>query len=332
MKKVLFLRKKTNGENSIEELAKTLLNGIPDLELAIFPGYCNSITGMVHNILFAIKHQGDINHFMDIASCFVAPFIKGKKIVTHHDMGTLFKTRNRIFRWIKKNLMYPLSLHFVDVIVCITNFTKTETLHTYPNIAKKTRVIYNSYNKSIKYAEHTFKENYPTILHIGTAKRKNLLQVIKALQNIPCKLNIVGNLNNEQLEALNENKIDYIQEQDIPFERIIELYKECDLVTFPSFYEGFGMPVIEAQVTGRPIIITKLASLPEIAGDSACFVDPNDYRSIRNEILKIIHNKSHREQIIVDGIANAKRFSTDKMIESYKSLYASLSQNQQYKK
>lgn len=324
MKTVLFLRKKGVGENSIEELAYTFLKFIPDLKLEVFPYQANTILGIIKNVIFAIKHQGDINHFMCITNVYVAPFIKGKIIVTHHDMGTLFNTRNRILYFIKRFLIYPLSLRFVDRIVCITNFTRKETLAEFPFLRNKIQVIYNSYNSLITHTEYTFNENCPTILHIGTAERKNLSKVIVALNGILCQLHIIGRLSQIQIQLLEKYRINYVQECDVPFERIVELYQECDLVTFPSSYEGFGMPVIEAQATGRPIVTTRAAALSEIAGNTACFVDPTDVDSIRRGILHVISDKEYRNRLISNGLVNSKRFSTEKMIDAYRILYSEL--------
>lgn len=321
MRKVLFLRKKIVGQNSIEELAHSLLNGIPDLELAVFPEYSNTLKGMWRNILFARKYQGDVNHLIVPSECYVCPFIGGLKIVTLHDVQTGLLGTNRIKVWLKKKLLRSYPYWFVDKIVCITKFTRREMIELYNPVAHKICIVNNSYNSMIQYVPKAFNDAYPLILHIGTAERKNLIRVIQALKGIPCKLHIVGKLNDKILRCLDENQIDFTQEQDVPFVRIIELYRKCDIVSFPTLYEGFGMPVIEAQATGRPVVTSPVASIPEIAGDAVCFVNPEDVSDMREGFIRVIKDKNYRDELISKGVINSERFSPSRMIKNYSELY-----------
>ena len=182
-------------------------------------------------------------------------------------------------------------------------------------------VIYNPYNPAFTYSEKEFNTHSPMILHIGTAARKNLLRVIEALSEMNCKLWIVGKLNSELLTALKLFKIDYSNEVDVPFERIVELYNQCDIVSFPSIYEGFGMPVIEANATGRVVLTSNRASIPEVAGDAAYYVDPLNIDSIKKGFLDLTTKGDLRERLIRNGRKNILRFKIDKIVDQYRSLY-----------
>ncbi|MFQ6933472.1 glycosyltransferase [Alistipes putredinis] len=110
---------------------------------------------------------------------------------------------------------------------------------------------------------------------------------------------------------------------DIPFQNIIRLYQECDIVSFPSLYEGFGMPIIEANATGRVLLTSKITSIPEIAANTAHYINPYDVSSIRKGFQKLISDDKYREKLILRGIANAKRFTIKHITEEYENIYNS---------
>ena len=87
------------------------------------------------------------------------------------------------------------------------------------------------------------------------------------------------------------------------------LYSAADLFAFPTLYEGFGIPVIEAQSCGTPILTSNCSSLPEVGGDAAVYVDPYDVSGIAEEMLYILNNPQFAEKLTKKGLENAKRFS-----------------------
>ena len=98
--------------------------------------------------------------------------------------------------------------------------------------------------------------------------------------------------------------IGYVPDADMP-----ALYSAADLFAFPTLYEGFGIPVIEAQSCGTPILTSNCSSLPEVGGDAAVYVDPYDVSGIAEEMLYILNNPQFAEKLTKKGLENAKRFS-----------------------
>src|SRR5208337_1024224 len=96
------------------------------------------------------------------------------------------------------------------------------------------------------------------------------------------------------------------------------------MLCFCSFLEGFGLPILEAQATGRPVITSNLSSMPEVAGKSACLADPYDVSSIRSGILKIINEPDYRETLIAKGFENVKRYSLSRVVKMYTNLYTEI--------
>jgi glycosyltransferase involved in cell wall biosynthesis len=98
-------------------------------------------------------------------------------------------------------------------------------------------------------------------------------------------------------------------------------YREADLVVFCSTFEGFGMPIIEAQAVGRPVVTSNIEPMSEVAGGAACLVDPYDDHSMREGILRVIEEPAYREDLVRRGFENVKRFSAGEIGRRYVRLY-----------
>ena len=118
--------------------------------------------------------------------------------------------------------------------------------------------------------------------------------------------------------------IKYSSKSGLSIDEIYKEYKESDLLLFASTYEGFGLPIVEAQAVGRVVITSSLWSMPEVAGDAACIVDPFDINSIKDGVQRIINDSSYREQLINAGFKNIKRFQVENIAKQYESLYCEI--------
>jgi glycosyltransferase involved in cell wall biosynthesis len=101
----------------------------------------------------------------------------------------------------------------------------------------------------------------------------------------------------------------------------------ADIIALASSYEGFGMPILEGQAVGRPVITSNILSMPEVAGNAACLVDPYDPSSIRQGILKIIQDAAYRDELVRKGFANVKRFDPQVIALQYLDLYKKVAGN-----
>jgi glycosyltransferase involved in cell wall biosynthesis len=95
----------------------------------------------------------------------------------------------------------------------------------------------------------------------------------------------------------------------LPDEAVIEFYRHADVFVYPSHYEGFGLPVLEAMTLGTPVVCSNNSSLPEVAGDAAIMIDADDAIQIAEGIWKIIDNRNFREQLIQRGYDRAQQFT-----------------------
>ncbi len=241
-------------------------------------------------------------------------------ILTIHDVksatqGNFLKQLYIRFFW------FWLPALLVKRITVISEFTKSELEKIIPFAKGKICVVHNPVNLRLKPDDYTFKVEKPTILCIGTKPNKNLERSLKALQDVPCKVIIVGKLSSAQLMLLKELDIEFVSKTNLKFDEIISCYQACDLLCFASTYEGFGMPIIEAQAIGRPVVTSNFGAMLEIADDSACLVNPFDVDSIRDGVLKICSDAEYRQQLIDKGFENVKRFQTEKISKTYLAIY-----------
>ncbi len=134
-------------------------------------------------------------------------------------------------------------------------------------------------------------------------------------------LHVVGRLSSEQLRLLHELNIGYENSVDLSDEELVTAYERADVVVFASLAEGFGLPIIEAQAVGRPVITSNVSPMKEVAGKAACLVDPYEVEDIRAGIERVIADAEYRDRLIELGYENAGRYSAGAVAEQYARLY-----------
>lgn len=244
-----------------------------------------------------------------------------KTILTIHDTSA-YDCAKGIKKIIIKYLWFKLPLLLANKIICISETTKQSILR----FTKRSdiSVIYNAISPNYQYNAKKFNEKCPNILVIGTSWNKNIKRTTEALKGINCHITIIGNLNQEQIATFKTTKISYTNKYNLTDEEIIEEYKKADIVSFCSIFEGFGMPIIEANAIGRPILTSNIYPLIEIGGDSAFYTDPYNTNEIRKSFKCIIEDKKSREYHIKLGLKNINRFKIKEIVKQHLNIYKEL--------
>ncbi len=217
-----------------------------------------------------------------------------------------------------------------DFIVCVTENTKRDLIKFLPNIdTRKIRIIYNGVS-SIYHPLLIKPKDYlgKYLLFVGwRVTYKNFKLTVDSIRNLDYRLVIVGApLSNKERKYLDRflGKNRYHSFVRISDEELNELYNSAYCLCYPSEYEGFGIPVLEAQRAGCPVIAYNASSIPEIIGKTPLLLMSSSISEFQ-EKLKILEDKSVREEIIVNGFKNSMRFSWEKMGQDYLKLYREIS-------
>ncbi len=318
---VLVFRDPSRQGTSVEEIYSGLLNELKkriDIE-AYYYDDSRSVLSNCRSI--RDRNPGIVHITSDVY--YIVPFLgRAKTVITIHDIGR-FKTMKGIRRWIYKLIWLKMPTSLADGVITVSNYTRENVLkYLGAKLADKVNVIYNPVPTGFRYWPKTFNVDCPEILQVGSAIHKNLDRVIKALKGIHCRLVIIGRITPQQKTLLEENEIDFRQFSSISYEDVQKQYGSCDMVTFVSIHEGFGMPVVEANATGRPILCSSICSLPEIGGDAALYVeDPTSVEEIRDKIKYIIAHSSVQKELIDNGLKNVARFDFGRIINQYERYY-----------
>lgn len=268
-----------------------------------------------------------------------------KSIVTIHDL--IFLTHPEFYplidRKIYKRKFYQ-TIKEADVIIAISECTKRDIIKFGNATEQKIKVVYQS-------CANTFKENISSeikesvrkkyslperfILNVGTIeKRKNVLLAVKSLNFLSDDLHIVivgkkTKYANDIEKYAKENNITHRVHMlsGVSNEDLAAIYNLAQIFVYPSIYEGFGIPIIEAMQNKLPVIACKGSCLEEAGGENSLYVEPNDVEGMTKAIKTFLDNEETRIKSINEGLNYIKRFENNNIASNYFSIYENLLNN-----
>ncbi len=207
-------------------------------------------------------------------------------------------------------------------IIAVSENTKSDLIKLYGANPDKIKVIYHGVNLLKSKSQPKNKNSEKYILFIGRLEtKKNIHGLIKAFNllkkkyQVPHKLILAGSpgFGYDVLKLKIKNlKLEIIETGYIPEKEKMLLLEKAEMFVLPSFYEGFGIPILEAQAACCPVITSNISSMPEVAGDGAVLINPNNIEQITEAMYKIINDNEFKKRLIQEGRQNIKRFSWQK--------------------
>jgi len=286
----------------------------------------------------------DIFHQPD----FVLPPTRAQAqtIVTIHDLSfvrlpsfTMPGMLTYLNRWV------PYSVKKADHVIAVSKATKQDLIELYQTPPDKISVLYHGITSEFRPIDdetvlQAVRQKYglhdnPFILTVGTIHpRKNFQRLVEAFaqlqQDVPDLLLVIVGGQGWQCEVVfNEVKrqrvepyvrfLGFADDTDLP-----ALYNAAMVFAYPSLYEGFGLPVLEAMACGTPVVSSNASALPEVVGTAGFLVEPDDVKGLTNHLGNLLINESERERLSEMGLHQAQQFSWEKMAEGLLGVYQQL--------
>lgn len=323
---VTYYYRKATTLHSIERVLETVRSAMPASvkTRSVYCRYRRGLAGLLYNMIEARARQSGINHITGDIHYLALVLDRKRTLLTIHDCGTLERLRGWR-RELARLLWFEWPTRCAGAVTVISEHTKAELLRCTLCPESRITVIPNPLPPAYGPWQKPFSEREPQLLQVGTQANKNVENVARALTGLRCHLTIVGRLSDQQVSVLKSHGARYTALSHLTDSELLDAYRNADIVLFCSTYEGFGMPIIEANGVGRPVVTSDIDPLRGTAGGAACLVNPYETASIRTGVLRVIEDAGYREELITRGFANAARFGAEAIAMRYAALYEQLS-------
>lgn len=261
--------------------------------------------------------------------------VKGKIIAVIHDVRSLRFNEDNKHREHITRISTEGIIKRADVIITVSEFTKKELTEIFHADPDRIKVVYNgvtpaAFSGDYDVSRYGLPEKY--ILYFGSCdKHKNVESLVKSYTLLPAEFRaeytLVITNPSDSVKACADScgvsgQVQYLYR--VPDEDKAGIYRGASLFVWPSLFEGFGIPILEAQASGVPVVCSNATVMPEVAGDSTLLVNPKDTQAIASAIRSVLTDENLRRDLVMKGRENIKRFSWDKSAQKLHDIIVSI--------
>lgn len=312
--------------------------------------YFKSSNAFIRNFielpLLCLKYKLSVLHTQ-----YFIPFFRFCPVVcTIHDI--CFEHFKDIFttkEYVRQKILIPYAARHSRAIYTVSEFSRKDICERYKIPKERVFVVYNSPKKifrklsandlKLEELKQKFGISNNFVLSVGNLQpRKNLARLIKAFCSLKdcgkigkCQLVIVGKkawLFNDIIQAATTNKNDVIFTDYVTEDELVRLYNVADYFVYPSFFEGFGLPPVEAMACGTAVAVSNQSALPEVVGNAGSFFDPFNEKDIEKKIYQLYSDINLRAQLVNEGFKQIKEYnwtqSATEVLQVYKKILAEI--------
>ena len=258
---------------------------------------------------------------------YLVPFLRRSavRVLTVHDLRSLHRTsglRRMAIRW----LWFTLPLRTADVVTTVSGETQRQLVAEFGSLADKAVVIENPLPHPFAGAQPRNPEPEKAgadlvVLAVGTGANKNLPRIAEAVRRLGATLRVVGALDPPARAALDQSGVRYAAVHSLSDAELLETYRAADALAFCSLNEGFGLPIIEAQAVGLPVVTSDRLPMTSVAGGAAVLVDPENVDEIALGLSRALSDQALRTQLRDAGLDNARRYVPGAVAQRYVEAY-----------
>jgi glycosyltransferase involved in cell wall biosynthesis len=328
----LYVRPRVAGRHSIERVTRTIHRHLPD----DIDGVCITLTrpsrgiiGRLAALAEVLSRAPGVHHVTGDVQFLVLGLPWSRTVLTIHDLVHLNHLKG-LRRAIYRLFWFQIPTRLAAAVTVISEQTRLELCREFPNLVAKVEVIPNPLVEGFFPREPLVKSHSrPIILHVGTSRNKNLQLSIAVAVALDADLIVLGMLSPKQADVLLNSGVRFEDLHNVSDELVGDLYRRADLLLFASLAEGFGLPILEAQACGLPVITSDREPMRTVAGGAARLIDPQDREGAIQAARDILESEELRADMRLRGLQNVERYQPRQVSAMYANIYRQLNRNEE---